>query len=118
MPFLRSYGYGIQVTDKELSTGIATLLYHNREHTLLTPLWFERNDDYGVEHKQHYTHVIDEKAWSSLWARWGWEDLDSDMGMYRKLDIQEYCWSQVDLDRSPHIRTVEGDEEEILEQED
>ena len=117
--FLRSYGYGVDVTDKEMSCGIATLLFHNRGHTLLTPIYVERDDDYGVEHKQHYNHIIDSVAWSGFWANWSWwEDVDSDWGFYRRLDIQEFCWSHLDLNGSRHTRVVEGDDEEVVEQED
>lgn len=120
-PFLKANGYPLRIDEKEMSTGIASLLFHNWTHTVLTPLYVHRVDDYSIEHKQHYNHVIDPAAWSNFWKRWDWwEDisLDSGRGFYRRLDIQEYCWSQLELSASPHTRIVEefieGDEQQYV----
>ena len=109
LPFLASRGYTLRLSAKETSCAIATLLYYNRGHTLVTPLVYERDDDYSIEHKQHYNHMIDPEAWSILWNQWlNWDDVSSDYGFYRRLDIQEFCWSQIDLNRSPHTPVVEA----------
>ena len=110
IPFLKSHGYVFNVHPKHISTGIATLLFHNKGHTLLVPMHIQRNDDYSIEHKQHYNHVIDESEWNILWNDWSfWDDvsLDYPHGTYRRMDIQEYCWSQIDLDSSEQTRIVE-----------
>jgi len=70
-----------------------------------------RQDDYSIEHKQHYNHVIDPMRWSAFWDTWAlWEDISTEYGrgFYRRLDIQEYCWSQIDLASSPQTRIVEA----------
>jgi hypothetical protein len=120
IPFLKAYGYILHVDEKELSTGIASLLFHNWGHSLLTPVAVHRCDDYSVEHREHYNHVIDPTAWESFWTQWNWwEDvsLESERGFYRRLDIQEYCWSQLDISSSPQTRIVEehmaGDEPHV-----
>jgi hypothetical protein len=111
LPFLASNGYTVEVTPREFSSGIATLLFHTRAHTLLTPFPMNRQDDYSIEHKQHYNHVIDPMRWSAFWDTWAlWEDISTEYGrgFYRRLDIQEYCWSQIDLASSPQTRIVEA----------
>ena len=118
IPFLKSHGYSLEVDAKEMSSGIATILFHNWGHTLLTPIAVSREDDYSVEHKQHYNHVIDPARWEEFWkAWWFWEDVSpaSDRGFYRRLDIQEYCWSQLDLNNSAQTRIVEANIEGVDE---
>jgi len=117
IPFLKSHGYVVQIDEKQMSTGIASLLFHTWGHGLVTPIAIDREDDYSVEHRQHYNHVLDPATWETFWSGWDWwEDvsLDSGRGFYRRLDIQEYCWSQLDLSSSPQTRVVEdfiaGDE--------
>ena len=112
IPFLTSHGYSLQIDTKEFSCKIASLLFHNRGHMLITPIKAILNgqDDYSVEHKQHYNHVLDPAQWSTLWEAWSfWEDvsLESGCGFYRRIDVQEYCWSQIDLASSKQTRVVE-----------
>ena len=109
-PFIKSHGYVFHGNTSNLSCGIATLLYRNRGHTLLCPYGTDRENDYSIEHKQHYNHVLDYKAWENFWAHWSmWEDvsLDSQYGFYRRIDIQEYIWSQLNLDLSAQTQIVE-----------
>ena len=109
-PFLHSHGYSLQVTAKDMSCGIASLLFHNRGHTLITPFIIDTKNDYIIEHKEHYTHVIDSSQWNSLWDAWSfWEDISPEYGhgFYRRLDIEEYCWSQIDLHNSKQTYIVE-----------
>lgn len=108
--FLSSHGYTVYPTPKEFSCGIATLLFQHRKHTLIGPFQFERQNDYSIEHKEHFNHKIDYKAWETFWKDYGfWEDVDinSFYGFYRRLDIQEYCWSQLDLSCSRQTAIVE-----------
>jgi hypothetical protein len=109
IPFLKSHKYVLNLSGKEMASGIASVLFYNKGYKLLGPVYTERND-YSIEHKQHYNHVIDSTEWDSLWKRWSlWEDVSLDFqdGFYRRLDIQEYCWSQIDLDSSEQTRIVE-----------
>jgi len=104
------HGYSLQLNVNEMSTGIASLLFYNRGHTLVTPCVLNTRNDYSVEHKQHYNHIIDSSRWRTLWDAWSfWEDVSPDYGhgFYRRLDIEEYCWSQIDLNTSKHTRIVE-----------
>jgi hypothetical protein len=111
-PFLKANGYALHGNTSTLSSGIASLLFHNRDHTLICPYAYGVNEhnDYSSEHKQHYNHVIDYKAWEKFWEEWGmWEDvsLDFPYGFYRRIDIQEYIWSEVNLAMSSQTRIVE-----------
>lgn len=108
IPFLTSSGYSIGITKQELSTGIASILFHNRTSTLLGTVNFVERNDYSIEHKQHYNHILSPKRWGEFWREWSfWEDVDDvGLGFYRRLDIQEYCWAVMDLDASPQTRIV------------
>ena len=109
IPFLKSSGYSIGVTKQDLSTGIASILFHNRTSTLLGPVKFVERNDYSIEHKQHYNHILSPKKWGEFWSEWlFWEDVDEvGLGFYRRLDIQEYCWTLMDLDASLQTRIVQ-----------
>lgn len=112
-PFLNSYGYVLNGNASQVSSDIAALLYYNRESTLLGPYVYGVNvqNDYSVEHRQHYNHIVDSKAWAKFWEDWSvWDDvsLDSPYGFYRRLDIEEYAWSQINLDISLQTEIVEA----------
>ena len=117
IPFLKSSGYTIGVTNTTLSTGIASILFHNRTSTLVGKVTMPERNDYSIEHKHHYNHVLCPKRWGDFWKEWSfWEDVDEiGLGFYRRLDIQEYCWAVMDLDASPQTRVIhefmEGDDD-------
>jgi len=122
-PFLSKNGYTIYHDVKNLSTSLCTMLYVNRglscldRGTLLIPTLEEE------EHKWQYYHVLSQTKWDELWSKWSlWSDLTDDRGGDRKIDIQEYCWSQLNLDESPQTRVVEEmmqeDEERLGRTED
>ena len=69
---------------------------------------FVERNDYSIEHKQHYNHVLCPKRWADFWREWSfWQDVDEvGLGVYRRLDIQEYCWELMDLDASSQTRIV------------
>jgi hypothetical protein len=111
-PFIRSYGYALYPNTAKLSCDIATLLFHARGHTMICPHSYAVNaqNDYSIEHKQHYNHVIDYATWQGFWEEWNmWYDvsLDSPHGFYRRIDIQDYVWSQINLEASVHTQKVE-----------
>jgi hypothetical protein len=77
IPLLKSSGYTIGVTNQSLSSGIASILFHNRACTLLGTVNFAERNDYSIEHKQHYNHVLSPKRWADFWGEWSfWEDVD------------------------------------------
>lgn len=109
--FMKGYGYRFLLGINELSSGIATVMYQNRRDRLVGSYVFEKKYGYGDEHIQHYTHTVDREAWENFWKTWGfWDDVSSDspLGYFRRLDIEEYTWSQIDLDSSPQTRIVEA----------
>jgi hypothetical protein len=109
-PFLLKNGYVLQLDVKEFSSGIATLLYVNRGRSCLdkdcyptVPCSLEEED-----HKAHFYHVLSQERWDLLWMEWSlWCDLQGDRAQDRQIDIQEYCWSQLNLDESSQTRVVE-----------
>jgi len=112
IPFLKSHGYTLDGDMPKLSCDVASLLFHNRGCRLVCPYEYGVNaqNDYSIEHKQHYNHVIDYTAWEKFWEEWSmWEDvsLDSSHGFYRRIDIQDYIWSEIQLATSPQTRIVE-----------
>jgi hypothetical protein len=124
--FMKGSGYRLLLGVNDLSSGIATVMYHNRAHRLTGPYVFERQYGYSDEHIQHYNHIVDRRAWEAFWDAWGfWDDvsLDSPLGYFRRLDIQEYVWTQIDLEASPQGRIVEAwlntsEEPQIIHEED
>ena len=113
-PFIRSHGYALHPNTAKLSCGIATLLFHARGHTMICPYSYtsavHAQNDYSSEHKQHYNHIIDYAEWQRFWEKWAmWYDvsLDSPHGFYRRIDIQDYIWSQINLEESVHTQSVE-----------
>jgi hypothetical protein len=61
-----------------------------------------------VDDKEHYYHVLSQEKWDRLWDTWAvWGDLNNFRGEDRRIDIQEHCWSQLDLDESPQTRVVD-----------
>ena len=106
VPFLASHGYTIEVSVKELGSRIATGLFINRgKHTYDSNWSFGYVEEFSnnCEYRDRYYHVIDSDEWSKFWEIWGtWSDLDADSfrGLDRRLDIQEYMWTQICHERS------------------
>jgi hypothetical protein len=106
-PFIVSNGYALRGDVKEFTCSIATLLYRNRDQSCLTSPAYNvgLEDD---DHKTHYYHVLSQTKWDELWATWSvWSDFTGLTGQDRQIDIQEYCWSQLNLDESSQTRVVE-----------
>ena len=92
-----------------LTSGVATVLYINRDASCmasnLPPAILK---EYGEEYKSHYYHVVSAEKWAALWSQWAvWSDLTDSRGEDRRIDIQEFCWTQLDLDESPQTQVVE-----------
>jgi hypothetical protein len=109
--FVKSHGYLFRISEETLKSQIASGLYNNRDKSYLDSDWSfpSENDEYHLEHKNYYTHVMNIDAWSSFWMSWGvWSDLDDDIqyGFDRRLDIEQYVWRQLHLEKSIHTKTV------------
>jgi len=108
-PFLIANGYRIRGDVKSFSLSIASLLFENRGRSCLDlkaipTLSYESE----VDDKEHYYHVLSQEKWDRLWDTWAvWGDLNNFRGEDRRIDIQEHCWSQLDLDESPQTRVVD-----------
>jgi hypothetical protein len=67
------------------------------------------NTDYIPEEKDHYYHIMNHSVWDRLWRKWEfWEDIREDTfrGLDRRRDIEEYCWTQINLEASPQTRKI------------
>lgn len=107
-PFLKSNGYIIKGDIKSFSSSIATLLYMNRGESCLNAKLFAADVEWEKDDKDHYYHVLSESKWDTLWSEWAvWSDLNNYRGRDRQIDIQEYCWIFLDLEKSPQTRTVD-----------
>lgn len=106
-PLITSHGYIIKGEPKMFASNLATMLYMNRGCSMLDtkfPLAKSMGDNYD---KEHFHHVLSYSVWEPFWANWSmWSDLTDFRGQDRKIDIEEFCWSQLDLDRSPQTKIV------------
>ena len=113
--FMNENGYIMYGTVDKLATNIGALMYNHRGKSCLESRILSSNDD---DHKAHYHYVFSDK-WETFWMRWSqWRDLTDWYGQDRQLDIQEYCWSQLNLDESSQTQVVEellGDIDEWVE---
>ena len=91
---------------KKVASGLARILYENAGYSCLEsyiPSGIQ--DEYPEEHMHRYYHVVDEDSWSNFWLEWAaWSDLDR---WDRRIDIQVYCWTQIDLEKSPQKQVVD-----------
>jgi len=99
-----AYGYTVDTT---IVPRIAKGLYKNRGKTTFDSDWsfspIVNSSPQTEDYKSHYYHVLDQDIWSQFWNRWGlWSDLTWD----RKNDIEEYCWTQINLENSPQMQAV------------
>ena len=106
-PLITSHGYAMKPNPKVFASNLATMLYMNRDCSLIDgkfPFPKSVGDNYD---KDHFHHVLSYSVWEPFWARWSlWSDLTDFRGANRKVDIEELCWSQLDLDRSPQTKAV------------
>jgi len=97
-------GYILYGTTETLALALENLFYNNRGKSCLDTQIISSND---TDHKAHYHHVFSDK-WDEFWIRWSqWRDLTDWHGQDRQLDIQEYCWSQLNLNKSFQTQVVE-----------
>jgi len=122
-PFLIQNGYRVLGDVKTLTLGITHLLFVNRGRCCLNSEVLTLSYEDEADDKAHYYHVLSQEKWDTLWGVWArWSDLTDNRGEDRKIDIQEFCWSQLNLDESPQTRVVDEmlsyPEEGVISKED
>lgn len=104
-PFITSNGYCFYDSPTILKNRLIQMLYANRDKSWIECCTYDAELD--EDHKEHYYYVFSDK-WDDFWARWAlWKDLNDWRGPDRQLDIQEFCWSQLNLDESSQTQVVE-----------
>jgi hypothetical protein len=107
-PFLIENGYRVLGDVKALTLGISHLLFVNRGRSCLDSQIPSISYEEEADNKAHYYHVLSETKWDIFWDAWTlWSDLTSERGQDRQIDIQEFVWSQLNLDESPQTRVVD-----------
>jgi hypothetical protein len=110
-PFINSYGYSWGCTLRDLENKVATGLYNNIGRHYLESKWdFESyNTAFTDEDVWHYDSVISTDAWREFWSQWAlWCDVDptTERGVDRQNDIERFCWTQLNLDKSPQTNIL------------
>ena len=105
VPFLSENGYTIGRSTDCLGNYIANGLFENSGLSHLDAEWrYPAVNIHGVaEDRWHYNFVIDGAAWEGFWNVWGgWGDLSEleFRGEDRRMDIQEFIWTQINLEGS------------------
>jgi hypothetical protein len=104
-PFILSNGYCLYDGPENLKARLADMLYMNRGKSFIECCTPDMDSD--EDHKIHYYYVLSDK-WDEFWEKWAlWKDLNDWRGPDRQLDIQEFCWSQLNLDDSSQTQVVE-----------
>jgi hypothetical protein len=108
-PFIMDNGYMVRADEKRFAKLVALLLYRNRGISCLdSNIILPQPANSSNEHRWHYDHVLSESRWEHFWRSWAmWSDFTDQRGVDRRIDIQELCWSQLDLDESPQTLVVE-----------
>jgi hypothetical protein len=109
--FIRSCGYELGRTVRELYTDIATGLYLNYYAYKGRSVWMDEpyNTEPIPEDRIHFNDVIGFDRWATFWSAWlDWSDLSPDFpnGRERQMDIEEFVWRQLDLDNSPQTEVL------------
>jgi hypothetical protein len=111
IPLLNRHGYDTSPRIYDLCSRIATGLYINQGKSYTESKWdfCRTNYDYLEDDQRRFWHVIDADTWDIFWNRWGvWSDIDLMhwRGEDRRIDIQEYTWTQINLERSVQTQIV------------
>ena len=122
IPFFNSRGYVFKRDSRTICSRIATGLFNNTGKHYLDSDWSFGldNTDYIPEEKDHYYFILNSDHWEDFWRIWGhWDDVAKDFyrGIDRRMDIEEYCWYQLELDKSPQtkrILDILGIDEDVL----
>jgi hypothetical protein len=108
-PFIRVNDYTVKTDEKRFAKLVALLLYRNSGLSCLdSNIILPQPANSSHEHRWHYDHIMSESKWGHFWRSWAmWSDFTDQRGVDRRIDIQELCWSQLDLDESPQTLVVE-----------
>lgn len=112
MPFVQANGYSfLGTSETELLSRIATGLYENRNRSCVESRWDFAlvNMQYFEGEEAHWHHIMSQDKWDVFWETWGqWTDvsLDSWRGEDRRIDIQAYIWTQLNLEDSSQTRVA------------
>lgn len=121
IPLLKEHGYTMHGSNDQIQSYLASGLFANRHKHLCDSDWsgipFLNKAPFG-EDLDHYNHVLDQRVWDQFWDGWSyWEDVSTETprGWDRRQDIQNFVWSQLNLEESPQTIVVTehiwGDEE-------
>ncbi len=118
-PWIESHGYTIAANIKDITNWIANGLYDNAKASHLESTWNfpSTNTEYTEEEFSHYRYCIGPDEWSNFWSAWNhWEDVSesSFRGMDRRMDIEAFIWSQLDLNNSRQtgvLQEILGDDD-------
>lgn len=117
-PFIEKKGYRWGCTMEQLKNAIANGLYNNIGRRALESDWrgVGLDLDEGFKRKDtdlwHFQHVIGSKCWESFWRIWStlWPDVDAttEYGVDRQIDIEEFSWTQIDVNQSKQSKVVDS----------
>jgi hypothetical protein len=111
IPFVNSKGYTFACSLSALQSRIATGFYNNQGLSCSESDWriAVANNDYLEQDVDHYWHIMHSDVWARFWKTWGvWADVSEDSwrGSDRRIDIECFVWTQLNLERSVQTRVV------------
>lgn len=118
-PFVERHGYRWAKGVNEIQSALATGLYLNRARPHVASDWSgipSYTEAALHEDADQFTMLFTWTTWEPFWANWGhWDDVsaDTNYGRDRRMDIENFVWSQLDLANSAQTRVVD----EFLEDE-
>jgi len=109
--FVQKKRYAWGIPESRLRNCIATGLYENEGLSCLESVWsYGGTNSDSEEDKIHYDHIMNEEVWAKFWIRCGkWTDVDLNeyRGWDRRIDIQAFIWSQLNLETSYETKELE-----------
>jgi hypothetical protein len=113
LPFVKSHGYVLAVSETTLLNWLANGLYDNRHCGHVESRWqfpFP-NTDWLWDDLYHWEHIISDEEWEIFWRQWGhWEDVDLDFfrGSDRRQDVEALIWKCIDISKSEQTKILDG----------
>ena len=122
MPYVKEKGYEWTGDLNRIKSALASGLHANQMRHRADSVWpTPTNGDYIKEDLEHFEMVFDSSGWDAFWDNWGgWEDVDSESqyGLERRVDIQNFVWEHLDINASKQTAVVNRIFEEEEQQED
>jgi hypothetical protein len=112
IPFVATHGYDFAPTAAVLEYRVACGLWENASKSHTESDWSSLGGGYISEKEEdewHYHHILSSTEWEVFWDRWAiWRDVSdiSFRGHDRRLDIQAFVWTQLNLETSPQTQVV------------